>query len=230
MTDIISRMSGVGVSSTPLVAFDTIVDTDLSLVLYCIKNFRNYDVFRLDEIRKNSVVDIIKALYFRSYRNPLYFLAIDESKYEFLDECYKEFMETEEFLSDKAITTDMYDLVEQFLNSGEIATTILYRSEQEKKIIDNDKLLSKLGSVSIDEVDMDFYTQIYLRYLEDIIPIKKLMNRAVYISSMSLNMNDDSTDLRDDGEKDIVRDLAILHNEVSVFSLYREKVIGRSIF
>ena len=79
-------MSGVGgITSAPLINFNVIIDEDLSLLSYIIRDVRNEDVFDLDKVDKMTYIDMVKEIYHRKYNNPLYFLMKDEKDKEFLD-------------------------------------------------------------------------------------------------------------------------------------------------
>lgn len=222
-------MSGVGgITSAPLINFNVIIDEDLSLLSYIIRDVRNEDVFDLDKVDKMTYIDMVKEIYHRKYNNPLYFLMKDEKDKEFLDQCYKEFMDKPDFLSEFSIATDAYTMLENFVKSGEIYTTIIYKNDYEKEVIDNDPVMKKADSIYIENIDLQRYTQIFFyRFQEAERFYNKGFKKTFYISSMGCNMNEDSTDLIDE---ELIVKIDKSGNNISVFDMYRSDIIGQSIF
>ena len=170
---------------------------------------------------------MIAEVYHASYTNPLYFLMKNDSDKEFLDECYKEFMEHPEFLSRYAITTDMYELINRFNRAGEIHSTIIYKNKFEKDIIDNNEILSSMLAEPITTIKMENYSQIFLNKLEDARRyVGNSIKRTFYFSSRGSNLTEDKTDMV---QSDIIAELCKF-NSISVFDMYKAENIGRSLF
>ena len=221
----INNISGAGViNSSPLISIDAIVDEDLSLILYVLSKIRNETVFDFSKVEGLELNSLIKLLYTRRYKNPLYLLMRDESNKEFLDECYKEFKSTGEYLVDNAVGTDFYNVVEKFKEAGDIRVTILYHNDGEKYVIDNDPLLSSFETVTNNR-NMQHYSQLYFRYVDDAKNfIDKMTKRTFYFSSSVLNLNEDCDDFKD---SDIIEHLVDFRNDISIFDMYVESVIGK---
>lgn len=221
-------IGGAGITAAPLINFDCIIDEDISLIRHVIKDIKNYNVFDYDKlIDYKKTAKLIGEIYHAAYTNPLYFLMIDDSHKEFLDQCYSEFMSEPYFLKDYAVATDVYNMVELFINSGEIVTTIVYKNEQEKQLIEDDDILSKANKIYIEDVNLDFYSQIYLNRIEDASRyMDKTFKRTFYFSSRGSNLTEDKTELK---ESDILSNIGA-YNNLSVFDMYRQDVIGRSIY
>jgi hypothetical protein len=192
---------------------------------YIITKIRNEKVFDLDKVTNMGINDLIKELYCRNYKNPLEFLMKNKLDKEFLDDCYKEFMENGEFLNEYAIGTDFYNAVKKFKESGEISVTILYKNDIEKYIIDHDPLLSTLKSVESNTKKYNFYSQFYFKYVEDAKNyIENITRKTYYFSSCALNLNATNDDFKD---SEIIQLLIDLKNNISIFDMYRQEVVGR---
>lgn len=218
---------GVGITSAPLINFDVIIDEDISLLLYVMKEMPNTEVFDMDKIRKYDLIKLVSEVYHARYTNPLYFLMKDEKNKEFLDQCYKEFMEDPSFLNKFAISTDIYDLVEKFINAGEIAVTIVYKNKYEKALINEDNLLSSVNVLELSNVDIDYYTQVYVNKIDDAaMYTDTAIKKTFYFSSRGSNMTEDKTDMI---ASEVLSKLS-KWNGISVFDMYRSNMIGRSIY
>ncbi|MBR6289318.1 MAG: hypothetical protein IKR19_08285 [Acholeplasmatales bacterium] len=228
--------SGVGgINATPLIAFNTIIDEDFSLISYIIKYVRNHNIFDLDKLKFYTVEKIISELYLRTYDNPLYFLMKDEKDKEFLDQCYNEFKQTQEYYDYFSISTDFYSAVSMFKESGEISATILYKTQKELDLIKNDELLSSLNVLSIDDVtskSIQKYKQFYFFKMDDIEPFIFPDNtyKTYYISSMGLNLNDSKDSIKEDKYSKYIDDLYKYKNQVNIFDVYKQQTIGRAIY
>lgn len=221
----INNLTGAGViNSSPLISIDTIIDEDLSLILYVLSQIRNEKVFDFSKVSGLEINSLIKLLYTRRYKNPLYLLMRDESNKEFLDECYKEFKSSGEYLVYNAVGTDFFNVVEKFKEAGDIRVTILYHNDGEKYVIDNDPLLSSLDTTSSNK-NMQYYSQLYFRYVDDAKNfLNKMTKKTFYFSSSLLNLNDDCDDFKDSS---IIDQLINYRNDISIFDMYVESVIGK---
>ena len=225
----IKKVGGVGIISTPLIAFNTIVDEDLSLIAHIIKNVRNPKVFDLDKVSKYTYYELISELYLRNYKNPLYFLMKDEKDKDFLDQCYKEFFQTRDFLDEFCIGTDVYDLVASFKNSGDIDPSIVYTHPKQLAKIKEESMLSSLKVVNMKDITApQAYSQFYFRYIDDAeyIVKKNLTRRTFYFSSSGQNLNNSKDDTID---HEYIISLAKLRNQINIFDMYNENVVERAI-
>lgn len=219
---------GLSEKFTPLISFRSIVDEDMGLIKNIIINYRDDRFFNLD-INK-SYFSILGDLYKRKYINPLYYLMKDEKDKEFLDQCYSEFMtEKEDEVLQYAITSDIYNLVRDYNNSGEIIPTILYYSQAQKKVIDNDALLSKIRSISIEELansnsKRNSFGQFYFRTVEELDPFADLKHKTFYFSTIGTNLNETNDDIKFDNE--FVMKIYTNGSKINLFDMYRTDIIG----
>lgn len=214
---------------TPLISFYSIVDIDMGLIKNILINYRNENVFDLKKDKK--YFEILSEIYKRKEKNPLYcLLKIDNEKSrEFVDECYKEFInEREEEILSYAVSTDIYNLIRQFYNSSEIIPTILYYTKAQKDIINNDQLLSKIKSISIDELNNDEsknqFEQFYFKYLDEAESFWNLNNKTFYFSTTGINLNDNNDDINISNED--IYEIYKKGNKINLFDMYRTDIIG----
>lgn len=219
---------GLNEKFTPLISFRSIVDEDMGLIKNIIINYRDDNYFNLN-ITKNYF-HILGDLYKRKYINPLYYLMKDEKDKEFLDQCYSEFMtDKEDEVLQYSITSDIYNLVRDYNNSGEIIPTILYYSEAQKKVIDNDPLLSKIKSISVEELKKseskrNSFGQFYFRTTEEADIFLHLKHKTFYFSTMSINLNEANDDIKFDNE--FVIKIYTNGSKINLFDMYRTDIIG----
>lgn len=221
-------ISGAGIiNSSPLISFNTFIDEDLSLMSYVITKIRNEKVFDLSRVTNMGITDLIKELYCRRYQNPLEFLMKDKIDKEFLDECYKEFMENGEYLYESAIGTDFFKVLESFKEAGDINVTILYHNDAEKYVLDKDPFLSTFEATD-NPKHLQYFSQLYFRYIEDANGyIKDMTRKTYYFSSSVLNLNKDQDAFKDSV---IIDYLVDMKNNISIFDMYKENVIGKVLY
>lgn len=233
MNPIALGYSGVGgINATPLIAFNTIIDEDISLISYIIKYVRNHDIFDLDKLKEYDMIKVVSEVYLRDYDNPLYFLMKDEKDKEFLDQCYKEFMESQEFYDYFIVSSDFYQLIQMFISSGEVKPTVLCKTEKEREIVLKDDVLSHLSILMIDDVNeksLSKYQQFYFYRLRD--SEKFIYNdisfRTYYFSSMGCNLTKDKDELAD---SEYINNITKFQNRISIFDMYKSQIIGRAIY
>ena len=225
--------SGVGgINSTPLIAFNVIIDEDFSLISYIIKYVRNHDVFDLEKLKDYTINQIISELYLRTYDNPLYFLMKDEKDKEFLDQCYKEFKETQEYYDKFIISSDFYEAMGMFKQSGEVNPTILCRTDKERQIVNNDPLLSSFSLMMREDVNfksIQQYKQFYFLRLDDAKDFiqPKLLYKTYYFSSMGLNLTKEKDSLVD---SKCAEEISKYMNHINIFDMYKQQTIGRALY
>lgn len=214
--------------SSPLISFHSIIDEDMSLIKYILKDFRNPSIFDLDRAKNMTYTDIVGELYRRKYENPLYIFAKD-GKHDFLDECYREFIDTkEEDILFNGVTTEMFKVVKNFKVSGYINPVILYYTQAQEKVLEEE--LNDIKRVSIDELNdggnkrKNVYGQFYFKRLEEVKPFEDLNKKTFYFSSFGLNLNDTNDDLKDN---DLILRMIKGENKINIFDMYRMDIIGR---
>lgn len=215
---------------TPLISFYSIIDRDMGLIKNILMNYRNEDIFDLKKDKK--YFEILGSIYRRKEENPLYYLLkIDnEQSRVFVDECYEEFIsEREAEVLSYSVTTDIYNLLRDFNNSSEIIPAILYYTQAQKNIIDNDPLLSKIKSVSIGELTRhpekrDEYEQFYFKFIEEAEMFLELRNKTFYFSTTGRNLNENNDDIKFTNEE--VLEIYKRGNKINLFDIYRTDIIG----
>lgn len=225
-------LSGVGINTTPLIAFNTLIDEDFSLISYIISHIRNHDIFDLDKLKDMNIPSVIKEIYLRQYKNPLYFLMKNEKDKEFLDQCYKEFKETQEYYDYYAVATDFYDLMAVFKLSGDITPTILCNTEKEMELLAGDESLAQFSRVlktDLKQRDMTRYGQYYFYLIDDCGDFldDKIGSKTYYFSSCGLNLSDDKDTIV---ESPIIDKIRTNKSHINIFDMYKSNVIGRAIY
>ena len=215
---------------TPLISFYTLIDRDMGLIKNILINYRNEEIFNLKQDKK--YFEILGEVYKRKESNPLYYLLKVDNKENrsFLDECYEEFItERESEVLSYSVTTDMYNLIREFVNSSEVIPTILYYTQAQKNILDNDILLSKIKSISIDELTQNEekkaeFEQFYFKFIDESIPFLSLSNRTFYFSTTGLNLDENNEDIIFSNED--VFEIYKRGNKINLFDMYRTDIIG----
>ena len=214
---------------TPLISFHSIVDEDMGIVKTIIMNYRNDSIFDLK--KDNTYIQILSDVYKRKYRNPIKYLLKENTPEmnQFIDECYHEFItEREEEILENSVTTDMYNLLRDFINSSEVIPAILYYTEAQKKVIAEDPLLCKVKSISLKELQDNpsdrTYEQFYFKYIEEGKPFFDLKNRTFYFSTTGQNLDDTNEDIKFTNEE--VYEIYKLGSKINLFDMYRTDIIG----
>lgn len=215
---------------TPLISFYTLIDRDMGLIKNILINYRNEEIFNLKQDKK--YFEILGEVYKRKESNPLYYLLKVDNKENrsFLDECYEEFItERESEVLSYSVTTDMYNLIREFVNSSEVIPTILYYTQAQKNVLDNDVLLSKIKSISIDELTQNEekkaeFEQFYFKFIDESIPFLSLSNRTFYFSTTGLNLDENNEDIIFSNED--VFEIYKRGNKINLFDMYRTDIIG----
>ena len=219
------------IKSTPLISFEVLVDIDIGIINYVLKEFRNPIYFDLERVDKLSRIEIIGLLYKRKVKNPLSILINDnlsESDIIFLDKCYVELLHDKynEILP-SSLSTGFINVLDSFSKIGDINPTILYYNDYQKIIIENNSIMSKVQSVSLDELSYrskDSYSQFYFKELDEAVPFMKLTGKTFYFSTSGLNLNEENNDIKD---HEVIREFVYNGDMVSVFDMYRMDIIGR---
>lgn len=215
---------------TPLVSFYTLIDRDMGLIKDILLNYRNEEIFNLKQ--NKNYFEILGEVYKRKEENPLYCLLKIDNKAarDFVDECYEEFItEREQEVLSYAVSTDMYNLMREFVNSSEIIPTILYYTQPQKDLLDKDPLLSKIKSVSIGELrrheEKRFeFEQFYFKYIKEAEIFLPMFNRTFYFSTTGQNLNETNEDIKFSNEE--VYEIYKRGNKINLFDMYRTDVIG----
>ena len=221
-------IGGVGNKSTPLISFNSIVDTDIGLVRLIYNEYLNPNVFDIKFFQRDFI-DIIKDLYFRKDLNPLTLFAKEDQSREKLDQYYKEFIDLKEKeILNLSMTTEIINLIDTFNDSMEIVTSILYYTPEQKRILEDEPILANNNLVSIQSLDQDSiesYTQIYFKNIEESKNLYKILkNKTIYFAFNGTNLNEDNTDVKD---TDLIDQLISFNNKINLYDMYRSDIISR---
>ena len=95
----------------PLITFDSIIDTDVGLIILIAKKYRNPNIFNLELLDSMTVKDLAGVLYARPIENPISICTnvalpeIDELYQDFMDNYYQDVLEY-------SITTELINTIE----------------------------------------------------------------------------------------------------------------------
>ena len=224
-----SLTGGANSKLAPLISFDTIVDTDVGLINLIRYFYLDPTVF--DENWFNRpMVKVIADLHYRSQENPLYLISNPNdtrlNKYEILDEYYQEFISTKEVdILKHSVTSGVLNLIDQFNKSGEIKTTILCYTENQRDIIRSEPALAYNTTILFDEIeDMNKYNQFFFKRIEEAEPFKDLKYKTIYFSDFKMNLNESGEDLK---EIDLIDQFALNHNAINIFNMYRKDILEK---
>ena len=231
MANVFNEMMGGFSKTTPLISFYTIIDEDMALIKYILLHMRNPKVFDLDKIKSMSYMNLLGNIYKRKYKNPLYYLMRNEEDKEFLDRCYEEFLQDyEKDILQYGVKTEIYNLIEAFKQSGDVIPNILYYTDAQKEIIDNDSLLSVTNTYSIKEINSNILdnnlSQVYFRFISEIEhdKFKNIHEKTIYFSTTGINLVDSNDDI---AENELMIKLIKRGNNINLFDMYKMDLIGR---
>lgn len=219
--------SGVKSKLTPLISFNTLVDTDVGLVQLIKNEYLNQTIFD-KSFFDQPFLQIISDLYYRKDINPLLLFAKNKQN-EDLEDYLSEFStyKKDQILS-LSVTTEFINLVRLFNNSSEIYPIILCYNEEQRIILNDDEILGKNKKVLLSELkekDKQMFTQFYFKYIEEAEPFSHLVGKTFYFSNCGLNLNDNDSDIR---ESDIIKTIIKgAKNQISLFDLYNKEKIGK---
>lgn len=220
-------MGGIGpVATIPLISFHSLIDEDFACIKYAILSIGSNPSFNLDKIKEKTYFDILNDIYSRKYLNPLYYLKSDSANEELLDRVYSEMLTDLEYeVLQYSIKTEVFSLAKDFKKSSDVIPNILYYTDSQRKILEEQKELNGIDLISIKEAIKypNQWTQYFFRYIDEMKPFKDLSDKTFYFSSSGLNLNEDDSDILLD--RDAL--LPLVHNNVkiSMFDMYRLELI-----
>jgi len=175
---------------TPLISFDCIFDTDYGLMKLIRTEYFDTDIFSENFFTENDkIVNMISALYSRDVHNPV-LLPLKEKSIDVAQSLYDEFISKRyKEILDYSMSTEIYNLIEVYLLSGEIRPTIVYKTKEELEILNSHIVTAKVNKVSLDEVlksDISIYQQFFFKdidntYINSL--AEKIYSSSVYIGN-----------------------------------------------
>lgn len=173
-----------------LFEFETLVDIDLSVVMYIINNMDNSKYIDTDLLKNTTTINGLEnRLLFREKYNPLSIIIKKEYE-DFIDDIYNEIMEShKEEIIDKALPTDILS----FCNLGSTITGVINNHVNCKDKLEEDYIHSFPGKVitKINEYDLSNYNTLYAKTVDNLFNYKNLENKKVFILNTRYNMMKD---------------------------------------
>lgn len=206
---------------TPLITVDCVLDFDVGLIRLVQEQYNKSNTF----VFPRRFKEVIKRLYYRNEVNPLYPFLRDPSQKEEADTWYRQFMEEcEEEIMERVISTEILDMCFTFLTSGAIAPTITFFTERQMEALLRvphiDRLRLSNYIADKENIKRD-YGQIFVKTVEQLELFKDTVLSTVYISSCGINfVNNELKELP------ILQDTIRRGNQISVFDIYRQDIIG----
>ena len=219
---------GIGglTKSIPVFSFNTIVDMDVSLIAYVYNNYYDTSVFNFDGFDSAKFLDLIGMIYLRKCKNPLKLFALPEVEDTFLDECYKEFIETkQQDILEYSVLTEIPKLISNFLSTSEIIPKVMYYNQNQLNVLNQIERLDRIEKIPYQKINNTHFTQLYLK---DITECKNIEceEKTIYFASNWYTVNSlDKNELSDE-EREIVSKIFLKKNNINVFDLYRMNLIN----
>lgn len=174
-----------GVNS-PLITFESLVDTDFGLMLYIDKNFLDPSVFDIEVFNSHHKIrQMIWCLMNREKWNPLYSFMNKklEASQALADQIYIDFMCDEKHFKkilDLSMLTNLCDFLQMTEVKGrDVNPTIICQTEYEqdfieKKITQSSKII--LYNNLMEKRNTDEYQQFFFKHLEDPLLLNIMLN------------------------------------------------------
>lgn len=210
------------IKSTPLFSFHSIIDEDVALIKYVYKNYYDKSIFDFSKVDKMPMTDLIALIYYRHYINPLKLFLVDESKEEFADECYQEFIEQKEKeILEEGVITEIPNLIKLYKDSSDIIPSIFYYTEYQKQLLDRIPQLVEIDKIHASNIRLNLYSQIYIKDYREIFIFPEFTNRTVYFAANDINVFilNNLEDWKD--VYDIIRN----KNRAAIFDIYNPSII-----
>jgi hypothetical protein len=221
----VSDMTGYSSQSYPLISFNSIIDSDIGILKYVMKNYLNPEIFDIENLKSISYNKLLIDIYKREYQNPLYYIAKENIDKKFLDDCYDELMKDHEYeILNESVTTEIYNVIKYFISGG-INSTILYYSDAQKQVIKEDELLKNLSTISINTIQNKDFDQYFFKYISEANPITNLKLKSFYFSSCGLNLPEEATLEKLYGNPTIEELTKSKRNIINFFDMYRIKLL-----
>ena len=210
-------------NSRPVFSYHTLLDSDMGILKYAVMNYKDDKAFDISKIKSLNYFQLIGEVYRRREENPLYIIMRDDSYKDYLDQKYNCLKDNELLIEDYLVYTEIVDYFNVLITRGDIKPSILYYTENEKKILDNIKEFKDLEKIYIKNIDISEYDALYLKYISEIKRFNKLTYTSVYLSNTGLNMNDSGDEFK---ESELINNLMDNKCIISIYELYKHDLIG----
>lgn len=196
----------------PLITFDSIIDTDVGLIILIAKKYRNPNIFNLELLDSMTVKDLAGVLYARPIENPISICTnvalpeIDELYQDFMDNYYQDVLEY-------SITTELINTIEIWEKYGGIHTTILCKTQSEIDLLDQYYELKKCDKILLENAKkaniLNTFPQYYFKHTEDDyireVSNTPLVAKTIYIPRYQFNF-----DIDDKGKRSVNKSPSIM--------------------
>ena len=124
-------------ANTPLIDFNTLIDTDFGLILLIDREYLDSEVFSIDWFKNHHKINIlVNALLEREHPNPLMLCMKEdmENKESEANKLYKEFVSNEETykkILNYSMCTEYFNVVDKFKVVGDIFPCIVCKNDME---------------------------------------------------------------------------------------------------
>ena len=215
------------VTMAPLISVSTIFDLDYGLIRLIEKEYMDTRVFDPNYFERNDKLDIIKDLYYRPFKNPLYCIAKPNIEREELDEYYVEFLEScRNDILDNSVSTEMLNVIALFNTNNEIHTSVLYYDDYQKEALLEEDEINNIPLISLQQLSSyskrNSFSQYYFRSIEELKPFLKCDSKTFYIANMPINLNEEQDDIVD---HPYIKEILFM-NHINIFNIYNEIILN----
>lgn len=173
-----------------LFEFETVVDVDLSVVMYIIDNMDNSDYIDLNLLKYATTLNGIEnRLLFRENINPLSII-IKKEYQDSIDDIYNEIMEYhKQEIIDKALPTDLLT----FCNLGSTITGVVNNHVNCKDKIEEAYIhkMTERVVAKVNQFDISNYNTLYAKSVDNLFNYQNLSNKKIFILNARYNMMKD---------------------------------------
>lgn len=173
-----------------LFEFETVVDVDLSVVMYIIDNMDNSNYIDLNLLKHATTLNGIEnRLLFRENINPLSII-IKKEYQDSIDDIYNEIMEYhKQEIIDKALPTDLLS----FCNLGSTITGVVNNHVNCKDKIEEAYIhkMTERVITKLNQFDVTSYNTLYAKSVDNLFNYQNLANKKIFILNARYNMMKD---------------------------------------
>lgn len=173
-----------------LFEFETLIDLDLSVIMYIINNMNNSKYIDTDLLKNTTTINGLEnRLLFRENINPLSII-IKKDYEDSIDDIYNELMEShKKEIVDNALPTDIM----AFCNLGSSITGVVNNHVNCKDKIEEEYIHTFPGKIitKINEYDLSAYNTLYAKTIDNLFDYKNLTNKKIFILNTRYNMMKD---------------------------------------
>lgn len=173
-----------------LFEFETLIDLDLSVVMYIINNMNNSKYIDTDLLKNTTTINGLEnRLLFRENINPLSII-IKKDYEDSIDDIYNELMKShKKEIVDNALPTDIMT----FCNLGSSITGVVNNHVNCKDKIEEEYIHTFPGKIitKINEYDLSAYNTLYAKTIDNLFNYKNLTNKKIFILNTRYNMMKD---------------------------------------